>query len=153
MLTQSSSCIGRYEFLDFYFSDTISDGIGVYSAGVMVTENGQQHFLVRVSPFGLVSHDFTRLPFFSYGWWSQNVRHHRFFHKQKKKRYTQLDWSQVQGGIIYDRILYFYGGLFFSSCPSQQTYNTRKGRQEIKIIFKMWSSSFVPGGRRRSAIV
>jgi hypothetical protein len=64
VLTQSSSCIGRYEFLDFYFSDTISDGIGVYSAGVMVTENGQQHFLVRVSPFGLVSHDFTRLPFF-----------------------------------------------------------------------------------------
>jgi hypothetical protein len=60
-----------------------------------------------------------------------------FSTNRKKKRYTQLDWSQVQGGIIYDRILYFYGGLFFSSCPSQQTYNTRKGRQEIKIIFKM----------------
>jgi hypothetical protein len=49
-----------------------------------------------------------------------------FSTNRKKKRYTQLDWSQVQGGIIYDRILYFYGGLFFSSCPSQQTYNTRK---------------------------
>lgn len=154
MLTQSSSCIGRYEFLYFYFSDTISDGIGVYSAGVMVTENGQQHFLVRVSPFGLVFPWLYPPPFFfPMVLVKPKCPPSPFFPQTEKKSYTQLDWSQVQGGIIYDRILYFYGGLFFSSCPSQQTYNTRKGRQEIKIIFKMWSSSFVPGGRRRSASI